>query len=153
MSMKSFSNMTTRSHTHFWKHRMQSQNSDGKFFPNHHTTSVLLSQISLSFGVFKDVIRVRRIEGDDEVTEEVKKWLRVQNSNCYKKWNICPSFTLLQGRWVWWRLCRNIRCVVHPYCCSASMFRELYDKLLTIKVWLCRILDTFVNRRNKNKMI
>jgi hypothetical protein len=31
------------------------------------------------FGALKDVIRARRIGSGDEVTGEVKKWLRVQN--------------------------------------------------------------------------
>jgi hypothetical protein len=30
-------------------------------------------------------IRVKRFGSHDEAIEEVKKWLRVQNSNCYKK--------------------------------------------------------------------
>jgi hypothetical protein len=35
------------------------------------------------FGELKGFIRARRIGSDDEVTEEVRKWLRVQNSNWY----------------------------------------------------------------------
>jgi histone-lysine N-methyltransferase SETMAR len=36
-------------------------------------------------GAPKDVIHGEKFESDDEVTEEVKKWLRVQRSTWYKK--------------------------------------------------------------------
>jgi hypothetical protein len=36
------------------------------------------------FGGLKDAIREKRFESDDEVVEEVKKWLRVQDSDWYK---------------------------------------------------------------------
>jgi len=50
----------------------------------------------------------------------------------------CFCFSLLQGCWGWWRLCSNIRYAIHPYGCSTGMFRELYDKLVAMKVWWCR---------------
>jgi hypothetical protein len=36
------------------------------------------------FGAHKDAIRGKRFGSDDEVTEEVKKWLRVQYTDWYK---------------------------------------------------------------------
>jgi histone-lysine N-methyltransferase SETMAR len=36
------------------------------------------------FGALKDAIRKKRFGSDDKVTAEVKKWLRVQDSDWYK---------------------------------------------------------------------
>jgi hypothetical protein len=47
-----------------------------------YSPDLALKEFSL-FGALKDVIRARRIVSDDKVTEGVKKWLRVQNSNWY----------------------------------------------------------------------
>jgi hypothetical protein len=44
------------------------------------------------FGAFKDAIRGKRFESDDEVIEEVKMWLEVQNSCWYKKGIGAPFF-------------------------------------------------------------
>ena len=54
----------------------------------------------------------------------MKKWLQVQNSNCYRK-TIDTRFSLAQSCWSGWRLCRKTW-VTHPSSYPTSMFKELY---------------------------
>jgi len=64
------------------------------------------------------------------VTEDVKKWLWLQNSNQYQKEHMLlflAGAALLPGGW---RLCRKMRCVIHPSGYLTSTFKELYNKLL-----------------------
>jgi len=58
---------------------------DGQFFPTHHTAHTLATQDFHLFEAPKDPIHWQRFSRYDEVTAEMKKWLRVQNLNWYKK--------------------------------------------------------------------
>jgi histone-lysine N-methyltransferase SETMAR len=49
------------------------------YFPD-----LLASDFNL-FGALKNTIRGKRFGNDEDVIDEVKKWLRVQSSNWYKK--------------------------------------------------------------------
>lgn len=76
------------------------------------------------FGALKDIIRGKRFGSNDGVTEEVKKRLRIQNSNGYQKGQMF-WFLAAQGCWSWWRLCWKIRCVIQPSSYLMTMFKEL----------------------------
>jgi len=34
---------------------------------------------------------------------------------------------------IWWKLCKEMRCVIHPFRYGMSMFKGLYNKILAIK--------------------
>jgi hypothetical protein len=68
----------------------------------------------------------------------LKKWLRVQNLNWYKN-RIGARFSLAQGCWSWWRLCRKMKCVRHPSSYPISKIKALYNKLLAIKNCVAKI--------------
>jgi hypothetical protein len=74
-------NMITYNHTKVIKHRKQSQNLDRLPFATHHTAHILLQQIFTSFKGLKDAICGIWLGSDGKVTEELEKWLQVQNSN------------------------------------------------------------------------
>jgi hypothetical protein len=61
--------------------RKQSLNSDGLFFP----ADLAHSDFHLFGALKKDVIRGKMFGSDDNVIEEVGKWLRVQNLKWYKR--------------------------------------------------------------------
>lgn len=85
MQLKFSFNMTTHDHTHAWKQRKQSHTSNGLFLPSDHRPQILLPEISTSLEPSKTPTCGKGLGSDDKVTEEVKKWLWIQNSNWYKK--------------------------------------------------------------------
>ena len=64
---------------------MIKQISDGLFFSHPPCRTDLAASDFHLLGAPKDAIDGERFESDDEVIEEVKKWLRVQHSTWYKK--------------------------------------------------------------------
>ena len=84
------------------------------------------------FGALEGAVRGKRFGSDDEVTEEVNKWLRVQNSNWYKQ-----AIDAVTSRW---ReavevdgYCVEKRCVIHPSSYRMIVFKELRNKLIAVK--------------------
>jgi hypothetical protein len=59
--------------------------SDGMFFTLHTYIQDVAPSGFYFFGALKDAISEKRI-GSDEKAFEGEMWLRVQNSNWYKKW-------------------------------------------------------------------
>ena len=75
---------------------------------------------------------------DDEVIEEVAasiKFKLVQEGDRYS----CLS--LAQSCWSSWRLCRKMRCVIHPSSYPMNMLKELNNKELAIKSVLTNFLS------------
>jgi hypothetical protein len=90
-------------------------------------------------GCLKDLICRKIFGSKDEVSEEVIMWLRVQNSDL-KRRNKWSCFLLTQGCWILRRLCRKTRFATDTSSYSMSTLKELYNRLLAIKIVLQRFL-------------
>ena len=97
--LKSFFNTTTHDRTQVWKHRQESQNLDGLFFPTYYTSQILLRQIATTLEPSK-MPSVGK--GLGLVTRLNKKWRseKVAASTEFKllqEGHRCSSFSLKQG--------------------------------------------------------
>jgi hypothetical protein len=119
-------------YTYVWKHRKQSQYSDGLFFPTHHASHNLCPQISTPLRYSK-IPNVGKCFGG--MTRLLKKWLRVKNSNWYNNGDTWHCASLKQGCWNWRRPRRKIRCLVKPFIYPINIFKKSYNKFLSFIFW------------------
>lgn len=115
MLPKSF-NVTNHDHTQVWKHWKQFKNSDGPYIPD------LSPSYFYVFEAVKEVIRWKIFGSDDEVIDGVKKVAAKTKFEVVQEENRRSCFSLVQGCWSWWRLCRKSS---YPM----SILKELYNKL------------------------
>jgi hypothetical protein len=110
MLLKSSFNMATHSHTQVWKqkHRKQSQNSEGLFFPAHHTDHLASSGFRLFGALFWKRLGV--------MMRLLKKWrsgckYRRQTGTRRRQMTLFLADTWLSK---WWRMFRKTVCVICP---------------------------------------
>jgi hypothetical protein len=64
---------------------------------------------------------------------------RIQTGTVQDGGDTCSCFSLAQGCWSWWRLCRKIMNVVNTASYPMSMLEELYNKLRAIKNCIAKL--------------
>jgi hypothetical protein len=84
----------------------------------------LLQALTRCLGVMRRLLKQGRTE---DVAVSTKFRLKLGEDSC-------SCLPMVQGCWSWWRLCRkNELCVIRPSSYHMSMFKESYNKLLSIK--------------------
>jgi hypothetical protein len=140
MLLQSYFSTKTHGHTQGRKHRNEFIIFGWAVLPRPSCGPDLAASRFHLIGAAKDVIRGERFVSDDEIIEEVKKWLREQHSNWYRK-----RTEALGSRWrkavevdgdIW----ENMECytsIWYPICMSlefrnkVSVFQNVLDNLRT----------------------
>jgi hypothetical protein len=76
------------------------------------------------FGAHRYAVRGERFGRNGEIIEEVTVSTQFK---LVEKGDSGSCFWLAQDCWSWWRLCRKVRCVVHPSSYPMSRFKEMFE--------------------------